>query len=410
MKDKSLIVIVTYNSADFIEDCLISIAEQDYREWQLVMVDNDSSDDTVKRIRHLWNQTTAFNAENFKLITLKKNIGFARAVNHAVFSRVGTAAGARGKEDSTKRSSRHNRAILSRKDKRGISGYRTFAGKSGGGAAGDLFDHLILLNPDICLLPGALKNLTGTFGRAGGRQIGACGGLILDYEKDVVQHLAGKMTPNFITYHEGAGISLSSLDKGSRDYDISPGDDDISPGDDDISPGDDDMSPGDDNISGHAEGGSAIKGELAEADYVTGAFFATRFSLYVKAGGFDSGYRPLYFEELDYCLKLKEAGWRVVSNLRARCRHFEGASVKKFSRRFYRHYHKNRIRCAVINLDIPEFIRFFIPAELKWFVRSATRDQALPVLYAYFINILFLLYNLGVKIKNYLILNKIELK
>ncbi len=396
MKDKSLIVIVTYNSADFIEDCLISIAEQDYREWQRVMVDNDSIDDNVKRIRHLWNQTTAFNAENFKLITLKKNIGFARAVNHAVFSRIGTAAGARGEKGYTKRSSRHNRAILSRKGKTGIYGYRTFAGKSGSGAAGDLFGHLILLNPDICLLPGALKNLTGTFGQEAGRQIGACGGLILDYEKDVVQHLAGKMTPNFITYHEGAGISLSSLDRGS--------------GDDGISPGDDGISQGDDNISGHAEGGSAIKGELAEADYVTGAFFATRFSLYVKAGGFDSGYRPLYFEELDYCLKLREAGWRIVSNLRARCRHFEGASVKKFSRRFYRHYHKNRIRCAVINLDIPEFIRFFIPAELKWLVRSATRDQALPVLYAYFINILLLLYNLSVKIKNYLILNKIELK
>jgi len=43
-------------------------------------------------------------------------------------------------------------------------------------------------------------------------------------------------------------------------------------------------------------------------------------------------------------------------------------------------------------------------------VRSATRDQALPILYAYFINILFLLYNLSVKIKNYLILNKIALK
>ena len=383
MKDKSLIVIVTYNSADFIEDCLISITEQDYREWQLAMVDNDSSDDTVKRIRHLWNQTTAFNAENFRLITLKKNIGFARAVNHAVFNVIRTAAGAEDKKSSNKRSSsRHNRAILSRKGQRGISGYRTYADKRGGRAVGDLFDHLILLNPDICLLPGALKNLTGTFNRAGGRQIGACGGLILDYEKDVVQHLAGRITPNFITYHEGVGISLSSLDRG----------------------------PGDDNISGHAVGGGTIKEELMEADYVTGAFFATRFSLFVRAGGFDKGYRPVYFEELDYCLKLKEAGWRIVSDLSARCRHFEGASVKKFSGRFYRHYHKNRIRCAVINLDIPEFIRFFIPAELKWLLRSATGDQALPVLYAYFINKLLLLYNLGVKIKNYLILNKIELK
>ena len=152
------------------------------------------------------------------------------------------------------------------------------------------------------------------------------------------------------------------------------------------------------------------RADIVEADYVTGAFFATRFSLFTSAGGFDRGYRPVYFEELDYCLKLKEAGWQIVSNMRARCRHFEGASIKKFSSRFYRHYHKNRVRCAIINLDVLEFIRFFMPAELRWLVRKATKDQALPILYAYFMNTLLLLYNLGVKINNYFILNKIELK
>ncbi|MCJ7665170.1 MAG: glycosyltransferase, partial [Actinobacteria bacterium] len=166
----------------------------------------------------------------------------------------------------------------------------------------------------------------------------------------------------------------------------------------------------DDSIPGHPGSGGTNREKLVDADYVTGAFFATRFSLFKAAGGFDRGYRPVYFEELDYCLKLKEAGWRIVSNPGARCRHFEGASVKKFSPRFYRYYHKNRIRCAVINLDIPEFIRFFIPAELKWLIHSATRDQTRPILYAYFMNKLLLLYNLGIKIKNYFILNRIELK
>ena len=348
MEDTSLIVIVTYNSGNFIEDCLASIAEQDYRNWQLVIVDNDSSDDTVQRIRHFRNQTTAFNAENFKLTTLRKNIGFARAVNHAVLESIKAGSGRKKEKDS----------------------------------AG--FDYLILLNPDICLLPGALKNLTGTFeddGRSG-KNVGACGGLILEYDKDVVQHLSGKLTPNFITYHDGAGMSLSDIDGGKLDN----------------------------NISGTAEAAYRTREDIHEADYVTGAFFATRFSLFTGAGGFDRGYRPVYFEELDYCLKLKEAGWQIASNMRARCRHFEGASVKKFSCRFYRHYHKNRIRCAIINLDALEFIRFFIPAELRWLIRKATKDQALPILYAYFINMLLLLYNLGVKINNYFILNKIELK
>jgi len=373
MEDKNLIVIVTYNSGNFIEDCLVSIAEQDYKNWQLVIIDNNSSDDTVHRIRHLRNQTTAFDAENFKLTTLRKNIGFARAVNHAVFSSIRVRSGRKKEKNS----------------------------------AG--FDYLILLNPDICLLPGALKNLTATFKGEGRSTIGACGGLILDYEKDIVQHLSGKITPNFITYHDGAGISLSDIDQKTvadigdkkRPYDLDAG-------------RTRDTVTKDNNISSTPVGERNIKdakkADIVEADYVTGAFFATRFSLFTGAGGFDRGYRPVYFEELDYCLKLKEAGWQIVSNMRARCRHFEGASIKKFSSRFYRHYHKNRIRCAVINLDVLEFIRFFIPAELRWLIRKATKDQALPVLYAYFINTLLLLYNLGVKIKNYFILNKIELK
>jgi len=350
MKDKSLIVIVTYNSGNFIEDCLMSIAEQNHRSWQLVIIDNDSSDDTVQRIRHLRNQTTAFDTENFKLIHLRKNIGFARAVNQAAFSSIKAAPG-RKKE------------------------------KNSGG-----FDYLILLNPDICLLPEALKNLTATFRAEGRNDIGACGGLILDYEKDVVQHLSGKITPNFITYHDGAGIDLSDIDRRAA-----------------AAPNGNKGPFGTGIAGGHS-------GEILEADYVTGAFFATRLSLFTSAGGFDRGYRPVYFEELDYCLKLKEAGWQIVSNISARCRHFEGASIKKFSNRFYRHYHKNRIRCAIINLDAVEFIRFFIPAEIKWLIRKATKDQALPILYAYFINALLLLYNLGVKIKNYFILNRIELK
>ena len=64
------------------------------------------------------------------------------------------------------------------------------------------------------------------------------------------------------------------------------------------------------------------KHTVTGSDYVTGAFFATVFSLFRDSGGFDRGYRPVYFEELDYCLRLREAGWKVVSNT--------GGSVQAF--------------------------------------------------------------------------------
>lgn len=344
MEDRSLIIIITYNSGSFIEDCLRSVAGQTYKNWQLIVIDNNSSDDTVRIIRDLRNQTTALNGDNFRLIHLKKNIGFAGAVNHVIFK-----------------------------------GGRTAIQK-------DDFKYLILLNPDISLFPDALENLIAAFGPGedGARSdIGACGGLILEYDRDIIQHIGGRITPNYITYHEGAGQKFSGTGPGEADE-------------------------GPKNYSDKHI--IQDRSSLIEADYVTGAFFATELSLFYDAGGFDRGYRPVYFEELDYCLRIKEAGWRVAANTGAVCRHFEGASVRKFSRKFYRHYHKNRLRCAVINMDLPELLLKFIPAELSWFRKGATRDQAGPLAYAYFINTVFFIYNLAVRIKNYFILNRIELK
>lgn len=250
MDNKSLIIIVTYNSREFIERCLESVASQTYKNWHLVVVDNNSSDDTVKRVRELRNQTTEFNRHNFRLVNLKKNIGFSGAVNHVVFN--------------IKKAS-------------GIS---------------DDHKYLILLNPDILLFSDALQNLIATFDMSisgENSDIGVAGGLILEYEKDIIQHMGGRITPNFITYHEGAGKEYKDTVTGGRKA-------------------------------------------ITESDYVTGAFFATIFSLFRDSGGFDGGYRPVYFEELDYCLRLREAGWKSVSNPGAVCRHFEGASVKKIGR------------------------------------------------------------------------------
>jgi GT2 family glycosyltransferase len=328
MDDKSLIVIVTYNSSVFIENCLKSVASQTYKNWQLIVVDNNSADDTVKKIRGLRNQTTIFDSSNFRLISFRKNIGFSGAVNHAVFH--------------------------FKKNTETREGYR----------------YLVLLNPDISLFPHALENLIATFDPdtpRGGLDVGAAGGLVLEYEKDIIQHMGGRITPNFITFHEGAGKKYNGPATGSEDT-------------------------------------------IIESDYATGAFFATVFSLFRDSGGFDRGYRPVYFEELDYCLKLKEAGWRVVSNMDAVCRHFEGASVKSFSYRFYRHYHKNRLRCAVLNMDITDLLRIFVPAEVRWLRKGATRDQIAPLLYAYFVNAVFFIVNLAVRLKNHFILGRIELK
>ncbi|MFZ3106843.1 MAG: glycosyltransferase family 2 protein [Candidatus Hydromicrobium sp.] len=372
MDNKSLIVIVTYNSQDFIENCLRSITGQNYKDWFLVVIDNGSSDSSVTKIREFRNMSSEITSSNFKLITLKDNIGFSRAVNYAVFNFIS------GKKKSLE----------------------------------EELGFLILLNPDIYLNWNALQKLISTFRIIEDRslppvRIGAAGGLILDYKKDTIQHLGGRVSPNFITSHIGYGKRYEDLKGGYRNKGEvqNIGQKNVQKIRQEIKQG-----IGGKTYKPSLENAQNIMESIKDVDYVTGAFFATEYKLFKSIGGFDSGYRPAYFEELDYCLKIRRSGWRVVVTPESIARHFEGASVEKFSRNFYRYYHKNRVRCAIINLGFLNFLKKFFPSELNWLRNKVTSDQIFPIFYAYFINFVFLPYNLIIKLKNHLILNKLELK
>lgn len=69
-------VVVNFNAASVIEECLDSLQYQDYRAFKILVVDNKSSDCSTDLIR----QKYPF----VNLITLKKNSGFARANNIAI--------------------------------------------------------------------------------------------------------------------------------------------------------------------------------------------------------------------------------------------------------------------------------------------------------------------------------------
>ncbi len=63
-----------------------------------------------------------------------------------------------------------------------------------------------------------------------------------------------------------------------------------------------------------------------DVDYCSGAFLLTKKELFVKSDGFDEDYKPAYYEETDYCLKLWEMGKRVVYDPNAVILHHEFAS------------------------------------------------------------------------------------
>ncbi len=63
-----------------------------------------------------------------------------------------------------------------------------------------------------------------------------------------------------------------------------------------------------------------------DVDFCSGAFLLTRRALFEALGGFDEHYAPAYYEETDYCVRLWEAGYRVVYEPDCAIMHYEFGS------------------------------------------------------------------------------------
>jgi GT2 family glycosyltransferase len=67
------VIIVNFNGEKLLEDCLVSLAAQEYRDFEVVFVDNGSKDNSVARAREL--------LPSAHVIALPQNTGFATGNN-----------------------------------------------------------------------------------------------------------------------------------------------------------------------------------------------------------------------------------------------------------------------------------------------------------------------------------------
>jgi GT2 family glycosyltransferase len=66
---------------------------------------------------------------------------------------------------------------------------------------------------------------------------------------------------------------------------------------------------------------------VRSVDYVSGALLATPRELFLALGGFDPAYAPGYYEDTDYCFRLREHGHDVLMQPAATIVHFEGGTA-----------------------------------------------------------------------------------
>lgn len=70
------VTIVTWNSAQYLDACFASIEQQDYRELEVVIVDNASTDGTRELLRQVQSR--------WRVIYNQRNVGFAAGQNQAI--------------------------------------------------------------------------------------------------------------------------------------------------------------------------------------------------------------------------------------------------------------------------------------------------------------------------------------
>jgi GT2 family glycosyltransferase len=120
----------------------------------------------------------------------------------------------------------------------------------------------------------------------------------------------------------------------------------------------------------------------ADVDYVTGAGMAMRRSDWKRLGGFDEGFFPAYFEDLDLCLRVRASGLRCVFVPQAQLHHHESTATGKQSGAFYFYYHRNRWRMISKALAAGQLAPDFVQCEAQALCATNILDRMVALLVA----------------------------
>lgn len=232
------VIIVSYNVAHLLEDCLGSLLSEKGVDMVITVVDNNSSDGTVAMVRKKFPQAN--------LVASRENLGFSAANNLAL-------KGSRSK-------------------------------------------YVLLLNPDTKVLPGAVKKMVDYM--EANREVGALGPKLLNPDGSL--QYSARTFPSLTTQFLESTY-LFRIFPQSRFF------------------GQYFMSYWD-------------HGQERKVDWVSGAALMVRGEAIEKIGLLDEGFF-MYSEEVDWCYRIKRAGYEVVYFPRAEIIHYDARSSEDQARR-----------------------------------------------------------------------------
>jgi GT2 family glycosyltransferase len=148
--------------------------------------------------------------------------------------------------------------------------------------------YVLLLNPDVCVMPGAIEILESVLDE--NPKTGAVGGYVND------KYLPRPLATPWTVARENLGVPVSTLDS-------------------------------------------------SEVGQAAAAALLVRREAYAHAGGFDERFIPAWYEDVDFCRRLRAAGWEVRFARDAEFAHEGGYSARALGTSdFAAAYYRNQLR------------------------------------------------------------------
>ncbi|MCU0492258.1 MAG: glycosyltransferase family 2 protein [Chloroflexaceae bacterium] len=288
------VVIVSFNTSALLRDCLNSLRTCTL-SLRIVVVDNNSADDSAPMVRACFPEV--------ELLALHENLGFAAANNLGMRQLCGETGdprpetGDRRPETGDPRPETRDPRPENQEPLPLVTRHSS------------LVTHVLLLNPDTVVHSGAIEALVA-FLEAHPR-VGMVGPRLLN--PDGTLQAAAFRFPS---------LSMSLLEV------FPPGE----------------VLPGRFyNSWWHGRYPQEQAGELPfPIDHPLGACMLVRGTALAEVGGFDESYF-MYSEEVEWCWRLRQAGWAIWQVPQARVTHVGGAATRQFRRRMLVELHRSRV-------------------------------------------------------------------
>jgi hypothetical protein len=268
------VIVLSLNGEDVIRECLDTLRLNDYPNFEMMVVNNGSTDRTPEIVANEY--------PDVQLVNLPENRGYAGGMNEGIKA-----------------------------------------------CAGDI---IVPLNDDTILTPTVVREIVEPL--RGDPAIGIVGCKILYPDRATIQHAGGVIGPDGSTEH----IGYQEEDRGQHDVE-------------------------------------------RDVDYVTGCMIAIRRELFEQLGLYDDRYFPTYYEEVEFAVRARRAGYRIVYAPRALLYHIESKTEVVKSHKFYFRFHRSRWRFVLKNFtprgilralkhEIPHFRATIDPVERNALLRA----------------------------------------